>query len=503
MKKLFTLLIVIMLSSLAFGQHYVFDKFIHDGGAGDDKIYDICLDAAGNKYIAGTFKETVDFGNGVSITATDNADAFVAKYDVDGNILWANAMGGSLTDYTDAVAVDNDGSVITASRIYSSIIFGTDTLYSTGSWDVVVVKFDADGNYLWVKQVTNGDKLMDQPYDIQVDSKGNYVLIGMFDINDDLTLKLNYEGLEIPSQGERDIFVIKMDTDGNPIWGVNGGARENDYPGGLVIDEDDNIYFNGYYDDSTAVFGSTELACVEGQEVFLAKLDSNGTYQWAVSATGLGDDQGNAIEYADGTILITGSFKESLTTGVSNDVFESAGDNDLFVLAYTTDGDYVGGYAFGGEESAGASFLRKDGGVWSTDKDGIILALLAAEIIAVTGKDPGEHYQSFVSQFGEPVYKRIDAPASIEQKAVLSALDPAMVEAETLAGEAITAKLTAAPGNGAAIGGLKVVTENGWFAARPSGTEDIYKIYLESFKGEEHLALLEKEAKKLVDSVIS
>ncbi|MCF7519050.1 MULTISPECIES: phosphoglucomutase (alpha-D-glucose-1,6-bisphosphate-dependent) [Pseudoalteromonas] len=162
-----------------------------------------------------------------------------------------------------------------------------------------------------------------------------------------------------------------------------------------------------------------------------------------------------------------------------------------------------GTLAFGGEESAGASFLRFDGTVWNTDKDGFILGLLAAEILAVTGKTPSQLYKELEQEFGAPIYKRIDAPATSQQKERLKALSANDVTASTLAGDVITQKLTHAPGNNAAIGGLKVVTENGWFAARPSGTEDIYKIYLESFKGEEHLALLEKEAKKLVDSVIS
>ena len=162
------------------------------------------------------------------------------------------------------------------------------------------------------------------------------------------------------------------------------------------------------------------------------------------------------------------------------------------------DGLFDGSLGFGGEESAGASFLRKDGTVWSTDKDGIILALLAAEIIAVTGTDPGEHYSEFTKKFGDPVYQRFDAPASPEQKTVLANLTPDMVEADTLAGEKIIDKLTHASGNGAAIGGLKVTTENGWFAARPSGTENIYKIYSESFIGEEHIALIQKEAQQIV-----
>jgi len=159
-----------------------------------------------------------------------------------------------------------------------------------------------------------------------------------------------------------------------------------------------------------------------------------------------------------------------------------------------------GSFGFGGEESAGGSFLRKNGKVWSTDKDGIILCLLAAEITAVTGRDPGEHYQDLVAKFGAPVYDRIDAPADPAQKAVLAKLSPEMITASELAGEKIISKLTEAPGNGASIGGLKVVTENGWFAARPSGTEDIYKIYGESFKGQEHLAQIQEEARAIVSA---
>lgn len=164
------------------------------------------------------------------------------------------------------------------------------------------------------------------------------------------------------------------------------------------------------------------------------------------------------------------------------------------------DGLVDGSYGFGGEESAGASFLRKDGTVWTTDKDGIILDLLAAEITAVTGKNPGQHYAALTERFGAPIYERMDAPANPEQKDALSNLSAEQVTAETLAGETIIAKLTHAPGNGAAIGGLKVVTENGWFAARPSGTENIYKIYAESFRDAEHLSSIQQEAQAIVSS---
>jgi phosphoglucomutase len=162
------------------------------------------------------------------------------------------------------------------------------------------------------------------------------------------------------------------------------------------------------------------------------------------------------------------------------------------------DGLVDGSFGFGGEESAGASFLRQDGTVWTTDKDGIILDLLAAEITAVTGRDPGEHYRTLTEQFGDPVYQRVDIAATREQKAVLRDLSPEMVTAQDLAGEKIVAKLTRAPFNDAPIGGLKVVTENGWFAARPSGTEDIYKIYAESFRGEDHLKQIFSEAQEIV-----
>ncbi|MBT2490805.1 phosphoglucomutase (alpha-D-glucose-1,6-bisphosphate-dependent) [Streptomyces sp. ISL-96] len=167
------------------------------------------------------------------------------------------------------------------------------------------------------------------------------------------------------------------------------------------------------------------------------------------------------------------------------------------------DGLSDGSLGFGGEESAGASFLRRDGSVWTTDKDGIILALLASEILAVTDKSPSEHYAALTARFGEPAYARVDAPANREEKAVLARLSPEQVTADTLAGEPITAVLTEAPGNGAPIGGIKVTTENAWFAARPSGTEDVYKVYAESFLGPDHLARVQEEAKAVVSTALA
>jgi phosphoglucomutase len=167
------------------------------------------------------------------------------------------------------------------------------------------------------------------------------------------------------------------------------------------------------------------------------------------------------------------------------------------------DGLLGGSLGFGGEESAGASFLRRDGSVWTTDKDGLIMALLAAEMLARTGKDPGEIYGALTERFGAPVYERVDAPATPEQKAILARLSPEQVTAKELAGDPIETMLTKAPGNGAPIGGLKVVTRRGWFAARPSGTEDVYKLYAESFAGEEHLRRIQEEARELVSRALS
>ncbi|MBP3748532.1 MAG: alpha-D-glucose phosphate-specific phosphoglucomutase [Ruminobacter sp.] len=208
--------------------------------------------------------------------------------------------------------------------------------------------------------------------------------------------------------------------------------------------------------------------------------------------------EGWSKDAAVGKTLVSSSIIDRVVKGIGRDLKEVPVGFKWFV-----DGLYTGTYGFGGEESAGASFLRKNGKVWTTDKDGIIMCLLAAEILAVTGKDPQTLYNEIKEKYGDPIYNRVDAPANTQQKAVLSKLDPALVEASTLAGEPIIAKLTAAPGNGAAIGGLKVVTENGWFAARPSGTESIYKIYMESFKSEEHLKQIQKEAQEIVSAALA
>ncbi len=197
-----------------------------------------------------------------------------------------------------------------------------------------------------------------------------------------------------------------------------------------------------------------------------------------------------------GKTLVSSSMIDRVAADLKRKLYEVPVGFKWFV-----DGLLNGSLGFGGEESAGASFLQKSGEAWSTDKDGLILGLLSAEITAKLGKDPGERYRELTGQFGDPAYERIDAPATPDEKGILQKLSPEQVSAKELAGEKIEAMLTKAPGNGAALGGLKVVTKNGWFAARPSGTEDVYKIYAESFSGKDHLKRIQDEAKELISRV--
>ncbi len=199
-----------------------------------------------------------------------------------------------------------------------------------------------------------------------------------------------------------------------------------------------------------------------------------------------------------GKTLVSSSMIDRVAKGLDRPMLEVPVGFKWFVA-----GLVEGTLGFTGEESAGASFLRRNGRVWTTDKDGLIMGLLAAEMTARTAKDPGQLYADLTAKYGAPVYQRIDAAATKEQKSKLGKLSPRQVTTKQLAGEPITAILTEAPGNKAPIGGLKVSTENGWFAARPSGTEDVYKIYAESFKGEEHLKQIQSEAKELVTAAIA
>jgi phosphoglucomutase len=200
---------------------------------------------------------------------------------------------------------------------------------------------------------------------------------------------------------------------------------------------------------------------------------------------------------AVGKTLVSSSLIDRVAAGLGRALVEVPVGFKWFV-----DGLLDASLGFGGEESAGASFLRRDGGAWSTDKDGLIMALLAAEITARLGRDPGERYDELAERYGRPAYRRVDAPATPEQKEALGRLSPERVTAAELAGEPVREVLSRAPGNGAPIGGVKVIAESGWFAARPSGTEDVYKIYAESFRGEDHLARILAEAEAIVNAAL-
>jgi phosphoglucomutase len=206
---------------------------------------------------------------------------------------------------------------------------------------------------------------------------------------------------------------------------------------------------------------------------------------------------GLSADTAVGKTLVSSSLIDRLVAGLGRRLIEVPVGFKWFVP-----GLLDGSVGFGGEESAGASFLRRNGTVWTTDKDGIVMDLLAVEILARTGRDPGERYRELAAELGAPVYARVDAPATPAEKTILKRLSPESVAATALAGEPIEAKLTRAPGNGAEIGGLKVVARNGWFAARPSGTEDVYKIYAESFRDEAHLARILDEARAIVSAAL-
>jgi phosphoglucomutase len=203
-------------------------------------------------------------------------------------------------------------------------------------------------------------------------------------------------------------------------------------------------------------------------------------------------------EAAVGKTLVSSSLIDRVVANLGRRLSEVPVGFKWFV-----DGFFKGSYCFGGEESAGASFLRRDGGVWTTDKDGLIMDLLAAEITARMGKDPGEIYEELAKQLGNPWYTRIDTPVSATEKVAMANLSPEMITAKEIAGEPITDKMTKAPGNGASIGGIKVLSTNGWFAVRPSGTENIYKIYAESFKSERHLQDIVKDARQMIKSALT
>ncbi|MCC5842895.1 MAG: alpha-D-glucose phosphate-specific phosphoglucomutase [Verrucomicrobia bacterium] len=289
-------------------------------------------------------------------------------------------------------------------------------------------------------------------------------------------------------------------TNVNPAWDASFGFMHIDRDGKIRMDCSSPWAMAGLIDlkdDYDLAFGSDPDADRHGIVVRSCGL-MNPNHYLAVAIQYLFTHRLQwAADAKIGKTLVSSSMIDRVAAGLGRDLAEVPVGFKWFVPGLSD-----GSYGFGGEESAGASFLRKDGTAWSTDKDGILLCLLAAEITAVTGKDPGEHYAELAAKHGSPCYGRKDAPADAPMRKKLASLSPEDFKADTLAGEPVLKALTRAPGNNAAIGGLKVITQNGWFAARPSGTEDIYKIYAESFIDEAHLARIQTEAESLVADVL-
>ena len=367
MKESIATLILLLLSSTIFGQHYFFESVMQNGGIGSDYAYDVCADTDGNKYITGKYNATIDFGNSIIITPINNYDVYVAKFNSNNEIQWAKSFGGYSADEGRTVSVDNDGNVIVTASFFSTVTFGTDTLYGKGNFDIVVVKFDVNGNYLWMKQIYTANQ--DKTLDMKIDYEGNYVLTGYYGKGIVDTLKC--DSLEIISHGEREIFVLKMDNNGNPIWGVTGGGADSDYPSGLVVDYNNNIYFTGYYNNLDATFGSIVLPNLGAYDSFIAKLNSAGEYQWAIAANGPSNVEANGIEFVyrgptePGEVLITGYFQDSIYVGPNETLHESVGGRDVFVLAYTEAGDFDGDFFYGGaddDEGVAINSIKNAGG---------------------------------------------------------------------------------------------------------------------------------------------
>ncbi len=387
MKKLLTILFLLTLSVITFGESKQFDSIVHHGSNKSEYIYDIVVDTFGNKYITGKFYATLDFGNGVTITPVNSYDGYVVKFDADDNALWAQSFGGVSADEGNALAVDADGNVIVSGVFFKTIVFGTDTLKCTGNFDIAIIKFDADGNYQWMKQAYSYSGKQEKGKDIKIDSQGNYILTCYG--ADNAIDTLYYEGIEIESLGERDVFIIKMDSDGNPIWCVNGGGADNEEPKAMILDKDDNIYVTGMYKSTTATFGTHTINNEGGSDIFLIKLNSSGQFQFATSSGGHGDDIGYAIEViikegdsqpaenillkgragnsSAPMVLLAGAFSDTLDLSPEIRII-SAGSKDMCVLAYDGNTGVANiALSFGGvgtDEAKAINFLPETEGYW-------------------------------------------------------------------------------------------------------------------------------------------
>ena len=372
MKRFFYLIAVfVMMSSYIFAQNGQFNWVSLAGGSTSDYGYDAFVDDAGNIYVTGKFKsDPMDFGNGIQISTRGNYDIYVAKYSPEGIAQWAvdaGSAGSASPDEGDAITVDANGNIYVTGAFFGTAYFtDTDSLVSTGNFDVFIAKYDNDGNFQWVKQAYSVSGTQDKGTGIVTDADGNVYVTGYFGDNEADTLI--YEGHELyTTGGDRDVFVLKIDGDGNYVWAVSAGGASNDEAKAIDRDEDGNIYITGHYDDTTAYFGTYELPNVDDNEIFVAKINAaDGTFMWADGITGQGKDGAYDIYVTkgdegpdDGVVLVTGYFNDDLE--FAGQTVTSAGDDDIYFLGTDLNGNSLGIFSVGGEGEDKGYAITLDG----------------------------------------------------------------------------------------------------------------------------------------------
>ena len=339
MKKTFLLFILALCSIALFAQNLNWLWAKQAGGISGDKGYSIAVDAYGNSYITGYFRESATFGTTTLTSSSDyGSDIFVAKMDINGNWLWAKQAGG--TDYDDgySIAVDVNGNSYVTGYFYGSATFGTTTLTSSGSYDIFVAKLDSSGNWLWAKQAWGIGE--DVGFSIAVDAKGNSYITGVF------IESANFGTTTLTSSGDYDIFVAKLDINGNWLWAKQAGGTSDDYGNGIAVDTNGNSYVTGYFSES-ATFGTTTLTSSGDIDIFVAKLDSSGNWLWANQAGGTNCDYGHGIAVDDnGNSYIIGNFLESANFGITT--LTSSGYYDIFVAKLDINGNWLWAKQAGG-----------------------------------------------------------------------------------------------------------------------------------------------------------
>ena len=357
MKRFFYLTaLFVFMSSLAFAQTGQFNWASSAGGSSSDYCYDSYTDNLGNTYVTGKFKsDPMDFGNGIQISPKGNYDVYVAKYDPTGAALWAvdaGSAGSSSPDEGDAITADAAGNVYVTGAFFGTAYFSdTDSLVSTGNFDVFIAKYDTDGNFVWAKQAYSTSGTQDKGTGIVADAAGNVYVTGYF--GDDASDTLMYDGHELYTAGDRDMFVIKLDGSGNWVWGVSGGNVYKEEAKAIDLDENGDVYVTGHYDDTTGVFGTFILPYVDDNEIFVVKIDgSTGNYLWAQGIVGTGKDGPYGLYATDngpdnGIVLVTGYFNDDLSIDTTS--ITSYGDDDIYLAAFDINGNFLEMEQFGGE----------------------------------------------------------------------------------------------------------------------------------------------------------